>query len=45
VDAELLDVRDSGLVVLNDRTVAFVPYRVIGAGTFKQIGVYLVDGR
>ena len=45
VNGELLEVRDSGLVVLNNREVTFVPYRAIGASKFKQIGVHLSGGR
>jgi hypothetical protein len=45
VTAELLEVRDSGLVVLNGRTVTFVPYHAIDVGTFKQRGVVLMDGK
>ena len=44
VTAEVLDVRDSGLVVLNNARVTFVPYRSIDAGSFNQLGVSIRHG-
>ena len=45
VTAEVLDVRDSGLVVLNNAQVTFVPYRAIEDGSFNQLGVSIWNGQ
>jgi len=45
VTAEVLDVRDSGLVVLNNAQVTFVPYRAIDDGSFNQLGVSIWHGQ
>ena len=45
VTAELLEVRDSGLVVLDNAKVTFVPYRSISDGSFNQLGVTIRNGQ
>lgn len=45
VTAEVLDVRDSGLVVLSNSQVTFVPYRSIYDGSFNQLGVSIPHGQ
>jgi len=44
VEGELLEVRDTGLVVLDKSVVTYVPYRIIQTGSFRQLGVSLYDG-
>lgn len=45
MEAELLDVRDSALVVLNQDHVVLVPYRAIGHATFLDTSEKLSHGK
>jgi hypothetical protein len=42
---ELLEVRDTGLVVLAQERVVLVPFPTIRLGTFRHTKVTIVDGR
>src|SRR3954462_290446 len=42
--AELLEVRDSGLVVLREDMVAFVPFRSMSYATFAETRASIWDG-
>jgi hypothetical protein len=42
--AELLEVRETALVVLNDSKVMLIPYRIIRRGEFLQTGISIREG-
>ena len=44
VRAEVLEVRDSGLVVLSNAIVAFVPYHAMQSASFKNMSLALWSG-
>jgi hypothetical protein len=45
VRGELLEVQDSGLVILRNDRVTFVPLRDINYGSFRQRGAFIAAGR